>query len=405
MEKAPINLSQENIMLIDGHMVRQFQDTDFNIIHQSSAAPNIFSPKFYIPEGEIWVDHCFADEVEFLLQADRAIDEIHAESRAELIAMLKQKGFIPAGPPPPFVMRREIRDALTVCLIDGKTVRRHIDPEFVLGGHDLVYPYTPAGEIWIEEKMDPREIPFVLTHEWEERKLMSTGATYDAAHEYALVMERMHRRREGAAYPGERNYPFYGLPPQEIIKKFYVGRLLRERPVTVQHYPQSPAMCGPASLRIALSAFGKEKSEEELVALAQASAEHGTEHVGLLAAARSVGAMVIEKEEGTLAEIEELVRHHHLPVIVGWFDRDGDHYSVVTDVTPQHVILADPAWDTPERFVRREHFEEVWFDFVGPGNAITSWKWYMAIAFPKEIPSEDEGNLTLPKASPRITAP
>lgn len=385
MEKVPIDLSQENVMLIDGHMVRQFLDTDFNIIHQSSTAPNVFSPKFYIPDDEIWVDHRFADEVEFLLQADRTIDDIHTESRTELIAILKQKGFIPAGPPPPLVIRLETRNAMTVCLVDGKIVRHHIDPEFVLGGHDLVYPYIPANEIWIEEKMDPREIPFVLTHEWEERKLMSTGATYDAAHEYALVMERMHRRKEGAAFPGERAYPFYCLPRGDVIGKFYTAQQLpRRRPVTVRHYPQGPDMCGPASLRIALSAFGQEKSEEELATLAQASVEHGTEHAGLIAAARSVGATVIEKEGGALAEIEELVRHRHLPVIVGWFDRNGDHYSVVTDVTPHHIILADPAWDTPERFVRREHFEEVWFDFVGPDNAITSWKWYMAIAFPQK---------------------
>lgn len=386
MERASIDPSQENIMLVDGHMVRQFLDTDFNIIHQSSTAPNIFSPKFYIPEDEIWLDHRFADEVEFLLQTDRAIDEIHAKSRAELIAILKQKGLIPSDPPPPFVIRRETRDALTICFVDGKIVRNYIDTEFVLGGHDLIYPfYIPPNEIWIEEKMDPREIPFVLTHEWEERKLMSAGATYDAAHEYALVMERMHRRREGAAYPGERNYTFYDLPQQEILKKFYVAdQLPRKRPVAVRHYPQSTAMCGPASLRIALSAFGKAKSEEELAALAQASVEHGTEHAGLVAAARSVGATVMEKEGGTLADIEELVRHRRTPVIVGWFDRDGDHYSVVTDITPHHVILADPAWERPERFVRRERFEEVWFDFVGPGNAKTSWRWYMAIAFPEE---------------------
>lgn len=400
MEKAPIDLSQENIMLIDGHMVRQFQDTDFNIIHQSSTAPNIFSPKFYIPEDEIWVDHRYADEIEFLLRAASTIDTIQAESRTDLIAILRRKGFLHEGTTPPFVIRREVRDALAICFVDGKIVRCHIDPEFVLGGHDLIYTYIPSNEIWVEEKMDPCEIPFVLTHEWEERALMSKGATYDAAHEYALVLERMHRRREGAAFPGEQMYPFHHLSPGEVIKKFYTAHQLpRHRPVAVRHYQQGPAMCGPASLRIALSAFDKEKTEEELAALARASVEHGTEHDGLVEAARRVGATVVEKEGGTLGEIEDILRRDHLPVIVGWFDKDGDHYSIIIDITPQHVVLADPAHHLPERFVRREYFEEVWFDFVGPGNAITSWKWYMTIAFPKE---SNPGQIIPPTPQPVV---
>lgn len=387
-------------MLVDAHLIRNTLDTDFNIIHQGSSDWNTFSPKYYIPKNEIWVDHCFADEVDFLLTSDRLVDSLQVESRAALIKALRSIGFLKEGPPPTFITHRETRSPLTICTVNGKIVREYLDPEFVLGGHDLVYNYIPKNEVWIEEKMDPREIPFVLTHELEERTLMHTqGLTYDIAHEYALMMERILRRKGGARFPGEQGYPFKDLSSQEIISKFYVAKQLpKKRPVVVEHYPQSDSMCGPASLKIALSAFGKNVTEEELALLTNASIEHGTEHEGLVRAAKHLGATVMEKERGTLGEIDRLVKEKHLPVIVGWFDEDGDHYGVVTDITPEYLVLSDPAWDFPERFVRKEHFENIWFDFVGSESAITSWGWYMAISFPPVPQIEQKGDQQIERA-------
>ena len=399
MEKASVDTAQENIMLVDAYLIRNTLDTDFNIIHQGSSDWNTYSPKYYIPKNEIWVDHCFADEIEFLLASDRIIDSLQAESRAALITALRKIGFLRGESPPPFITQRETRGPLTIGIVDGKIVRSYLDPEFVLGGHDLVYNYIPKNEVWVEGKMDPREIPFVLEHELEERKRMDTeGLTYDIAHESALVAERILRRKERAAFPGERAYPFYNLSSREIIKKFYVAQQLQKsRPVMVKHCEQSKNMCGPASLKIALSAFGKEMTEGELAALASASTEHGTEHEGLVRAAQYVGATVTEKEQGLLADVEQCVKQG-LPVIVGWFDRDGDHYSVIIDITPEYVVLADPAWDMPERFIKRAFFEEVWFDFVGPDNGQTSWKWYMAISFPHMPPIAQKSDQEVDKA-------
>ncbi|MBI1934345.1 hypothetical protein HY464_01345 [Candidatus Peregrinibacteria bacterium] len=388
MEGISSNASHENVRLVDAYLIRNHLDTDFNILHRGSSDWNTYSPKYYIPKNEIWVDHCFADEIDFLLASDRIIDSLQVESRAALITALRTIGFLRGEPPPPFITQREKHGPLEIAMVDGKIVREYLDPEFVLGGHDLVYNYIPKNEVWVEGKMDPREIPFVLEHELEERKRMDTeGLTYDIAHECALVAERILRRKEGAAFPGERAYPFYGLSSQEIIRKFSVAEQpLKRRPVVVEHCTQNKSMCGPASLKIALSAFGKHATEEELSTLANTSIEHGTEHEGLVRAARHFSATVIEKEKGTLGEIERLVKQEHLPVIVGWFDEDDDHYCVVTDVTTECLVLADPAWDCPERFVRKEHFEKTWFDFVGPESAITSWRWYMAVSFPHMPP-------------------
>ena len=108
--------------------------------------------------------------------------------------------------------------------VDGSIVRRYLDPEFILGGHDLVYSYVPANTIWLDAHMDPREMPYILLHEETERRLMSQKESYDFAHEIATVTDKEARRRGcKAKYPGDADYPWRGLSNQEILKK-YVSR-------------------------------------------------------------------------------------------------------------------------------------------------------------------------------------
>jgi hypothetical protein len=43
-------------------------------------------------------------------------------------------------------------------------------PVTVYQGHGFVYPWVPNGEIWIEESLDRRELPFIIAHEDIERR-------------------------------------------------------------------------------------------------------------------------------------------------------------------------------------------------------------------------------------------
>lgn len=157
----------------------------------------------------------------------------------------------------------------------------------------------------------------------------------------------------------------------------------KEHPVKVRHYIQKPAFCGPASLKILLSYYGKNFTEDQLALMAGATQDAGTEHEGLIEAIKSIDGHVFVKDNGTVEELEHLVKKEKLPVIIGWFDRDGDHYSVVVNVTDKNIILVDPATDTPERWLDRASFPNIWFDFVGPDNKIVSWGWYMVATFDK----------------------
>ncbi len=158
----------------------------------------------------------------------------------------------------------------------------------------------------------------------------------------------------------------------------------KDNKVYVKHAVQSPGLCGPSSLKILLSHFDKTYSEEQMMQLASATMNVGTEHEGMIQAAKEIGGFVFAKEGGTIEELTYFIEKENLPVIIGWFDRDGDHYSVVISVTDKNIVISDPAVDDPERWVDKEMFPDVWFDFVGADGRTVSWGWYMVVTFEKK---------------------
>ena len=157
-----------------------------------------------------------------------------------------------------------------------------------------------------------------------------------------------------------------------------------EEKLKLKHYIQSVGYCGPAALKILLSYFGKDFTEEQLAQMAAATREKGAEHEGLVEAIKSIDGYVFVKEKGTIEEVEYFIKEEKLPVIIGWFDKDGDHYSVVANVTDKNIIVVDPATDEPERWIDKATFPRVWFDFVGDDDKTVSWGWYMVVNFQKK---------------------
>ncbi len=213
------------IRLVDSFAIRQFLDPDFGILQTRLENTLTFSSKWYIPEGEWWCDWRFADETDFLLAVDRArlIFEKTAtpsRSRTEMI-----RRFTEPGQCPNFVIKYSRYKNLRVAQVNGSIVRRYIDPQFIIGGHDIVYPYIPKNEIWIDDKLDPRDIPHVLVHESFERDLMRKGKSYDVAHDWATAAEKESRRAKGGTYPGDENFPdAYRNMKKFITTVIYVKR-------------------------------------------------------------------------------------------------------------------------------------------------------------------------------------
>jgi hypothetical protein len=210
-----------SIKLVDGFKIRNTLDPDFGIFHTHSCRAGRYAPKFYIPQGEWWLDVIAEKERDFLIR----VESIETGNLAghHLRSYLK-KQIILSGPIPKFLVRREPRRNLRLMFVDGAVIRKYMDPEFILGGHDLIYPsYIPKGEIWLEAGINKKEAPFVFEHEFLERTLMSKGKSYDIAHEYGTSIEREMRRRAGVGcYPGDVNYKWRHLTNEEIVEKYYL---------------------------------------------------------------------------------------------------------------------------------------------------------------------------------------
>lgn len=215
-------IDPSSVRLVDAFKIRHTLDADFGAFYCHSTAINkYYMPKYYIPEGEWWLDVCLKDEKDFFLRLDSISRPRNIKQGLGIKNYLKRK-FIKKGTIPTFIMKKEWHLNYRLVLVDGAIIRQYIDPEFTQGGHDLVYSYVPRGEIWIEKALNPKEVPFVVHHETVEYKLMRKGKSYEIAHEYAVVAEKEMRRAHGGFYPLDENYPWSKLTDDQIRKKYYV---------------------------------------------------------------------------------------------------------------------------------------------------------------------------------------
>lgn len=105
---------------------------------------------------------------------------------------------------------------------------------------------------------------------------------------------------------------------------------------------QTPGYCGPAALKMALSHYGIEKSEDELARLIGATREAGCEPDQIVSAARALGLIAEYRKNGSIEELKRLVEDD-VAVIVDWFSpEENGHYSVVAGFEGEMIVLADP---------------------------------------------------------------
>lgn len=238
------------IRFVDGFRIRNSFDIGFNDLDLNRGKFSRYSNKHYIPRGEIWIDHVYkkSGEIEFLLKTEKISEAYFRDPKHTIIEKMQQlwqrsskdisqrrmykvldlrKKLIEElcipGPIPPFVEKEARVNNIKVVYVNGKIIRQHFDPQFIQGGHDLVYSYIPKDEIWVDVVNDSKELRYIMIHEKIEQNLMRQGKNYDIAHEYALVAEKEARRLdEIGKYPGDENYPWTNIPNQELLKMYYV---------------------------------------------------------------------------------------------------------------------------------------------------------------------------------------
>jgi len=100
----------------------------------------------------------------------------------------------------PYTTLPDPQGPVRVWLIDGNLARSYYKTDYTEGGHGFVYPWVPRPEIWIEDGVDRREVPFIVSHEYLERRLMRDAELdYDTAHESCSAVEFDLRKGKGAA--------------------------------------------------------------------------------------------------------------------------------------------------------------------------------------------------------------
>jgi len=199
------------VWIVNGQYIRENLDEEFTNFGQH------FEFRF-IPPGQFWLDkeNAPGEErffiahllVENRLMArgvayDSALDEADKMEKAERLktpAAREGNALLAAREIPKFLARvhkrllEEWGAGVKVWIVDGELVRDVLFIDFTEGGHDKVYDFVPAKEVWIDDDVRPEERRFILLHEVHERRLMSGGWAYGRAHKDSSRLESHYRR-------------------------------------------------------------------------------------------------------------------------------------------------------------------------------------------------------------------
>lgn len=131
--------------------------------------------------------------------------------------------------------------------------------------------------------------------------------------------------------------------------------------IKLKPFKQSKGYCGPASLKMVLSAYGINKSEKYLAKTTKSSRTRGCDEEDIVKATEEFGFKGYVKQNSSINEVKKLVKKG-IPVIVDWFSpEEAGHYSVVVGFDKDKIILADPHFGEIKKH-KIEWFEERWFD-------------------------------------------
>ena len=196
------------VWLVDGALIRKE-------INENFVKCSLNNKSDFVPQNEFWIDEdldpkeyrYFIDRFIYeqgLLDsgknytaADKKADEFEKKERQnspevrriaqsnqnkkDLLEKIKKR------------IIKKFSGEIKIWLVDGNLVRSFFLLDYCEGGHDLVYPFIPKNEIWIEETISPKERKFIILHELHERYLMSQGKSYKNAHIGATEVEDHYR--------------------------------------------------------------------------------------------------------------------------------------------------------------------------------------------------------------------
>jgi len=216
-KKRVLSHADYTVYSVNGFAVRNVAqpDEEFGNFAMRDEFPNL------IPRAEIWISEKLAPKegVFFIANAltqlarqaagatDQAYDdglEVERQLREKLNGVAFRDGKPHKHVPEAIYLEHYLtlpdpQGPVEVWLVDGNLVRSYYKTDYTEGGHGYVYPWVPRPQIWVEDGVDHREVPFIVSHEYLERRLMrDEGLGYDHAHEICSKAEFRLRKCEGA---------------------------------------------------------------------------------------------------------------------------------------------------------------------------------------------------------------
>ncbi len=198
------NFAGFKVYYVSGYWIRKNLDKEFTNFGQHYK----FS---FIPKDEFWIDHEHGRReatyfIYHLLREyrlmeegksyDEAIDEAdiieHRERSKGLILKrlrkIKAKETIIKKIHKKQILKNK-SGKIKIWVIRGDLVRSLFRIDFTEGGHDKVYSFIPANEVWLDDDLYKKDVAFVLIHELFERTKMAKGMNYSDAHKLASELE------------------------------------------------------------------------------------------------------------------------------------------------------------------------------------------------------------------------
>jgi hypothetical protein len=199
------------VWVVNGAYIRENLDEEFTNFGQPLNFRFIPAGEFWLDEenapGEAWffIDHLLVEN-KFMARGvayDKALAEADAVEKSERDKSQRgrEAGEVARAGRTDELLRKvhedlwaEFSGTVKVWVVDGELVRDLYFIDFTEGGHDKVYKFVPAGEVWIDDDVNPAERRFILLHELHERALMARGWAYPRAHKDSSRIEYKCRR-------------------------------------------------------------------------------------------------------------------------------------------------------------------------------------------------------------------
>ena len=199
------------VFVVNGETIRNHSQADEefgeNAIHVDF--PNL------IPKDEIWIEqNVLLPEREILIASSlyrikllaSGISQQQAYDKTLIKEKIyrkkifsKDKAWLSDKPAPEKIYVKKYgfikNEDITVWLVHGEKVRNTFKIDWLEGGHGYVYDFVPNKEIWLENGLMEKELPYILLHEYVERTVMKyKHFTYNKAHKIASKVEFCHRQ-------------------------------------------------------------------------------------------------------------------------------------------------------------------------------------------------------------------